>query len=131
LVHQDLLATVTTADADDDPVEVTITWTLDGEPQPDLDDAVEVSSNLTEAEQTWTVTVIPDDGTDTGEAVSASVTIGADPRPPAMAFCAGGGTASNSTTSAVLCASPLDLATQPASNDKLVWYPGPIQALVP
>jgi hypothetical protein len=131
LVHQDLAASISTDDADDDPVEVTITWTVDGEIQPDLDDAVEVSAALTEIDQTWTVTVLPDDGADTGDAVSASVTIGADPRPPAFAFCAGGGRASNSTTSAVLCASPLDLATTPATNGKLVWYPGPIRALAP
>ena len=130
-VNQDLLATVLTTDADDDAVDTVVTWTLDDVPQPDLDDAVEVPSARTEAEQTWTVTVVPDDGTDTGEAASASVTIGADSRPSAFTFCAGGGTASNSTTSGVLCASPLDLATTPASNGKLVWYPGPIQALAP
>ena len=131
LVYQNLVASFTTSDADDDNVEVRTTWTVDGAPQPDLDDSIEVPSTLTEADQTWIITVIPNDGTDDGEAVSASVTIGADIRPPASSFCAGGGIATNSTTTGVLCASPLDLATTPATNGKLVWYPGPIQALAP
>ena len=131
LVYQDLVASISTSDADDDTVEVSTTWTIDGAAQPDLDDSIEVSSTMTEAEQTWTITVIPNDGTDDGDAVSASVTIGADTRPPASSFCAGGGIATNSTTTGVLCASPLDLATTPATNGTLVWYPGPIQALAP
>ena len=131
LVYQDLAASISTSDADEDTVGVTVTWTADGAAQPDLDDAGEVPSALTQVGQTWTVTVIPNDGTDDGDAVSASVTIGADTRPPASSFCAGGGIATNSTTTGVLCASPLDLATTPATNGKLVWYPGPIQALAP
>ena len=130
-ISSELIATVTTDDADEDEVEVAITWTLDGGLQPDLDDSLEVPSSYTSAEETWTVTVMPDDGTDTGEAVSASVTIGADIRPPAFTFCAGGGVASNGSTSGVLCASPLDLATTPATNGELTWYPGPIQAIAP
>jgi hypothetical protein len=104
---------------------------VDGEPRPDLDGLLTVPATATEAEQTWTVILLPDDGIDTGDAVSASVTIGADTRPAAFTFCAGGGLASNTTTSGVLCASPLDLATTPASNGKLVWYPGPMQAIAP
>ena len=130
-ISNDLIATVVTADADEDEVEVTITWAVDEEPQPDLDDSLEVASSYTAAEETWTVTVVPSDGTDTGEAVSASVTIGADVRPPAFTFCAGGGVATNGSTSGVLCASPLDLATTPATNGQLTWYPGPIQAIAP
>ncbi len=130
-ISSDLLATITTDDADADEVEVTITWTVDEEPVPDLDDSPEVTSSHTAAEETWTVTVIPSDGTDTGEAVTASVTIGADVRPPAFTFCAGGGIATNGSTSGVLCASPLDLATTPATNGELTWYPGPIQAIAP
>ena len=131
LAYQDLVATVSTTDADNDTVEAAITWTVDGAGQPDLDDELEVPSTLTEAGQAWTVTVVPNDGTDDGAAVSASVTIGADSRPPASSFCAGGGIATNSTTTGVLCASPLELATTPATNGELVWYPGPIQALAP
>ena len=130
-ISSDLIATIVTDDADEDEVEVTITWAVDDEPQPDLDDSLEVASSFTAAEETWTVTVVPSDGTDTGDAVSASVTIGADVRPPAFTFCAGGGVATNGTTSAVLCASPLDLATTPATNGQLTWYPGPIQAIAP
>ena len=133
-VNQDLVATITTTDADDDGVNTGIAWTVDGDPQPDLDGLLTVPATSTEAGQTWSVTVLPDDGTDTGDAVSASVTIAAiapDVRPAAFTFCAGGGMASNTTTSGVLCASPLDLATTPASNGKLVWYPGPIRAIAP
>lgn len=130
-VNSDLTATVVTDDLDDDAVEALVSWDVDGEPQPDLDGLLQVSATLTEAEQVWTVTVVPDDGTDTGDAVSASVTIGADSRPPAFAFCAGGGQASNGELSAVLCASPVDLATEPATNGQLTWYPGPIRALAP
>jgi hypothetical protein len=130
-VHQDLTAEVISTDADDDQVDSDISWTVDDGAQPDLDGLLVVPAALTEAGQTWTVTVLPDDGTDTGDAVTASVTIGADVRPAAFSFCAGGGMASNSTTSAVLCAAPLDLATTPASNGKLVWYPGPMRAIAP
>ena len=130
-ISSDLIATVATDDVDQDDVEVTVTWTIDGEPQADLDDSLEVASAYTAAEETWTVTVIPSDGTDTGDAVSASLTIGADVRPSAFTFCAGGGVASNGSTSGVLCASPLDLATTPATNGKLTWYPGPIRAIAP
>jgi hypothetical protein len=130
-VSQDLVASVTTTDADDDEVSASVTWTVDGEPRPDLDGLLTVPATATEAEQTWTVILLPDDGIDTGDAVSASVTIGADTRPAAFTFCSGGGLASNTTTSGVLCASPLDLATTPASNGKLVWYPGPMQAIAP
>ncbi len=130
-VNSDLTAQVVADDADGDDVTFTLSWTADGEPQLDLDDEATVPASMTEAEQTWTVTVVPDDGTDTGDPVSASVTIGADVRPPAFAWCAGGGHASNGSLSAVLCASPLDLATEPASNGQLTWYPGPIQAIAP
>ncbi len=130
-VNNDLTATVVTDDADEDEVEALVTWTLDGEPVPELDDLLVVPASMTDAEQVWTVTVVPDDGTDTGDAVSASVTIGADPRPNAFAWCAGGGHASNGAISGVLCASPVDLATEPATNGKLTWYPGPLQALAP
>lgn len=131
LVYEDLVATIATDDPDGDPVDVSVSWTMDGVQQPELDDSSEVEASLTSPDETWVVTVVPNDGTDDGDPVSASVTIGADPRPPASTFCAGGGIATNSTTSAVLCASPLELATTPASNDTLVWYPGPIRAVVP
>jgi len=130
-ISSNLIATVGTDDADEDGVEVTVTWTVNEEPVPELDDSLEVASSYTASEETWTVTVVPDDGTDNGEAVTANVTIGADIRPPAFTFCAGGGTASNGSTSGVLCASPLDLATTPATNGELTWYPGPIQAIAP
>ena len=130
-VNSDLTAQMVTDDADGDEVTFTLSWTADGEPQPDLDDEAVAPAALTEAEQVWTVTVIPDDGTDTGDAASASVTIGADVRPPAFAWCAGGGRATNGVVTAVLCASPLDVATEPATNGALTWFPGPIQAVAP
>ncbi len=130
-VNSDLTAQVLTDDADGDDVTYTLAWTADGEPQPELDDEATVSAAITEADETWTVTVVPSDGTDTGDSVSASVTIGADVRPQAFAWCAGGGLASNGSLNAVLCASPLDLATEPATNGALTWYPGPIQAIAP
>ena len=130
-VNSALTAQVVTDDADGDEVTFALSWTADGEPQPDLDDEDTVPAAMTEAEETWTVTVVSSDGTDTGDAVSASVTIGADARPPAFAWCSGGGQASNGEITAVTCTSPVELATQPASNGQLTWYPGPLRAVAP
>ena len=128
-VNDALVAEVVTDDADEDEVTFALAWDVDGEPQPDLDGVATVPASLTEAEQVWTVTVVPDDGIDSGAAASASVTIGEDARPAAFAWCAGGGHATNGSLSAVLCASPLDLASEPATNGELTWYPGPLRAI--
>ena len=72
----DLVATVTSesTDADGDTVSYTYVWSVDG---------VEASEHTTETVpasatakgQTWSVSVIPDDGTDAGEAGTASVVV--------------------------------------------------------
>jgi hypothetical protein len=51
--------------------------------------------------------------------------------PSAAALCAGGGFVEGDGLRGVLCASPLELATQPATNGTLTWQPGPIYPINP
>jgi hypothetical protein len=129
--HSDLTATVESSDADEDPVTVTILWSVDGSPRADLADSLVVPADETTTGETWVVTATPSDGEADGEAVSAQVEIVDDLRPPGSALCGGVGSVANGEAKGVLCTAPLDLATTPASNDQLKWYPGPIQRIAP
>lgn len=51
--------------------------------------------------------------------------------PSAATLCAGGGVVAGDGLRGVLCASPLELATQPATNGTLTWQPGPIYPINP
>lgn len=69
-----LTCTVVTpsADADGDIVSYTFSWEVDGVAHP----GATVGALDTAANQEWTCTVVPDDGTDPGTAGVASVTVG-------------------------------------------------------
>ncbi|MDP6933640.1 MAG: hypothetical protein QGG40_12030, partial [Myxococcota bacterium] len=72
---QDLTCTVTTesTDADDDTISYHFLWSRDGEET--TYDGTSISADETEADQIWTCTVTPNDGTDDGEPGQDQVTI--------------------------------------------------------
>lgn len=57
-----LILTVDATDADENEIELTVEWTVDGAPQVDLADALTVPAARTAKGQTWTATVIASDG---------------------------------------------------------------------
>ena len=69
----DLEAFLYEDDADEDPLTYSIRWTVDGE-DAGLGDTV-VPASETSSGETWTIHVIPDDGEDIGDEVSASVSV--------------------------------------------------------
>jgi hypothetical protein len=78
LATEDLTATPSGSDADGDTVTFGYTWTVDGVESAFAGDTVPASA--TSKGEVWEVTVVPNDGSDLGEPVSASVTI--DNTPP-------------------------------------------------
>lgn len=70
-----LVIVVESIDPEDDGVTYDISWTVDGEPVEDLEDAMLVPSDLTAPDQVWEVTVRGNDGEETSDAVTASVTV--------------------------------------------------------
>ncbi len=71
---EDLVVTATSDDIDGDEVTLTYSWTIDGTAASgSYQDRV--PADATRRGEVWEVTVTPDDGDDTGEPVSASVTI--------------------------------------------------------
>lgn len=66
----------------------------------------------------------PTTDTDGGDDDTPIDTNATSPRMGA-AFCAAGGRWSNGQVQGVGCLAPLDVATQPASNDQYQWKPGP------
>ena len=75
----DLVASVSSSDPEGAVVQLTVRWLLDGEPDLGHDDSYVVPAGVTSAGQEWTVEVIPSDGGQEGEPVSATVTIGNTP----------------------------------------------------
>lgn len=69
----DLVAEVTSEDADVDTVTYTYAWTRDGEAVPST--AGTIPASETAHGETWTVTVTPNDGEADGEPVTASVVV--------------------------------------------------------
>lgn len=70
----DLVASVTLSDADDDPVTAAISWAKDGTDAGLTEDTVPASETTTG--ETWAVRVTPNDGDADGPVASADVTIG-------------------------------------------------------
>ncbi|MFK7927380.1 MAG: hypothetical protein AB8H79_04280 [Myxococcota bacterium] len=58
-----------------DEVQLAITWSVDGQPQADLDGVLTVPAARTKRDETWEVTIIPRDDKLDGETVTASLTI--------------------------------------------------------
>lgn len=73
----DLVAAVTSEDADGDTVAFTFAWTRDGAAASAASDTVPAGE--TTHGDTWTVTVTPNDGESDGEAVTASVVVANSP----------------------------------------------------
>ncbi len=71
--YQDISATVTTSDADDDPVSVTYLWLRDGSPSSYTNPTL--PSLVTQPGEIWTVQVIPSDDEVSGEIVYADATV--------------------------------------------------------
>ncbi|MBJ94414.1 MAG: hypothetical protein CMP23_08025 [Rickettsiales bacterium] len=127
----DLIATIDSSDADGNEVTVRTAWTVDGNARADLDDTLVVPSEETSPGETWVITATPNDGRTDGAPISAEVSIINELRPPGSALCGSTSSVANGVTRGVLCTAPLDLATKPASNDQLKWYPGPSQRIAP
>ena len=70
-------------DRDDDVIDTSIRWYLDGVSVSDLIDELEVPSSWLAPQQEWTVEVLPTDGDDEGELASTSVIV--DNRAPSLA----------------------------------------------
>ncbi len=66
--------TAESEDVDLDEVSYRYAWSVDGAERPDLTTDT-VPASETQRDQVWTVTVTPNDGTDDGEAATASATI--------------------------------------------------------
>ncbi len=73
LASEDLVASATGSDEDDDAVTFAFSWTVDGSPASFAGDTVPASA--TRRGELWEVTVVPNDGTDQGEPVTSYVTI--------------------------------------------------------
>jgi hypothetical protein len=73
LTTDDLVATASGSDDDDDTVTFAYTWTVNGAESSYAGDSVPASA--TERGEIWELTVVPNDGEDLGEAVTASVSI--------------------------------------------------------
>ena len=71
------------------------------------------------------------EGTDSDDTDDDTVAVSEPLAPSAATLCAGGGLVEGDGLRGVLCASPLELATQPATNGTLTWQPGPIYPINP
>jgi hypothetical protein len=69
--------------------------------------------------------------TDSDDTDDTAVLVSEPLAPSAATLCAGGGFVEGGGLHGVLCASPLELATQPATNGTLTWHPGPIYPINP
>ncbi|MFT5455062.1 MAG: arylsulfatase B [Myxococcota bacterium] len=70
----DLVASANASDAEDDPVTVAWSWTVDGEPS-DIVGPI-VTAAATAKDQLWEVRAVPNDGFDDGLAVRSTVVVG-------------------------------------------------------
>jgi len=62
-------------DADGDPVEQNIKWSIDGQPQPNLDGKSKIEPGTAKKGQVVKVTVTPNDGEEDGKPATAEVTV--------------------------------------------------------
>ncbi len=74
LSTESVSAAAETSDADDDAVEVSFVWTVEGDSDRKID-GEELSSDETTKGEVWTVTVTPKDDEEDGEPATASVSI--------------------------------------------------------
>ncbi len=72
----DIALTLTTADADDDTVTTTISWTVNGNPSAAHTGFTNLPSGDTSRDDVWIVSVTPNDGAVDGTAATATVTVG-------------------------------------------------------
>lgn len=79
---EDVTVTITGTDADGDPIDYTTTWSVDGTVVSSGSDTTLLSSAFSKGEEVE-VSVVPDDGTDSGDAVTASVIV--QNTPPSLA----------------------------------------------
>ncbi len=73
LTTEDVVATITTTDDDEDTVTLTYVWTMDGE-ETEYDEET-LPGDATTKGEVWEVTATPNDGEEDGDQVTASVSI--------------------------------------------------------